>query len=156
MSAIRRDLLLIPWPAWIVAIVVALGLEALLVVRLWTPRPDNMPLWLLVVISVVVPLVVGGVILLCGYVYADARRRGMRALLWLLLAIFIPNMIGYILYFVMRDPLLQPCPGCGTPVKGGFPYCPLCGVGLTPTCPQCKCTIESGWANCASCGSKLN
>ncbi len=45
-------------------------------------------------------------VLLIGYVYADAKRRGMRYVMWTLLAIFIPNAIGIILYFVMRDPLL--------------------------------------------------
>ena len=156
MSATREAVALIPRPAWIVAVVVALGVAALLVMRLWPPSSDQMPLWARVLISTAVPLLVGALILLYGYVYADARRRGMRALLWMLLAIFIPNSIGIILYFVLRDPLLQPCLRCGTPVKTGFAHCPFCGEVLTATCPQCKAAVESGWTNCASCGSKLN
>ena len=52
--------------------------------------------------------------LLClGYVYADARRRAMPAVLWVLLAIFIPNLLGFLLYFALRRPLGSPCPNCG-------------------------------------------
>ena len=52
--------------------------------------------------------------LLVGYVYGDARRRGMNQVLWTLLAIFIPSAIGVILYFILRDPVPVPCPRCGT------------------------------------------
>src|SRR4051794_15250804 len=41
-------------------------------------------------------------LLLVGYIYGDAKRRGMRPLLWALLGFFIPNMIGIILYFILR------------------------------------------------------
>ena len=54
-------------------------------------------------------------ILLVGYVWADAKRRQMNAVLWVLLAIFIPNLIGVILYFILRQPLPVPCPSCRTP-----------------------------------------
>ena len=120
MSATREAVALIPRPAWIVSVVAALGVAALLVMRLWTPSSDQMPLWARVLISTAVPLLVGALILLYGYVFADARRRGMRALLWMLLAIFIPNSIGIILYFVLRDPLLQPCLRCQALVKTGY------------------------------------
>ena len=55
----------------------------------------------------------GAYVLLVGYVYGDARRRGMNHVLWTLLAIFIPNAIGIILYFILRDPVPVPCPTCG-------------------------------------------
>ena len=43
-----------------------------------------------------------------GYVYGDAKRRQMRAWAWVVAASFIPNLIGFILFFVFRGPL----PGC--------------------------------------------
>lgn len=52
-------------------------------------------------------------ILLIGYVYGDAQRRGMRHVMWTLLAFFIPDGIGIIVYFILRDPLMKKCPGCG-------------------------------------------
>ena len=51
-------------------------------------------------------------VLLVGYVYGDSRRRGMNHVLWTLLAIFIPNAIGIILYFILREPVPLPCPAC--------------------------------------------
>src|SRR5271156_976900 len=51
-------------------------------------------------------------VLLIGYVNGDAKRRGMRYVMWTLLAILIPNAIGVILYFILRDPPLKPCPRC--------------------------------------------
>jgi RNA polymerase subunit RPABC4/transcription elongation factor Spt4 len=94
-------------------------------------------------------------VLLIGYVYADAKRRGMRHVMWTLLAIFIPDAIGIILYFILRDPPMKACPGCGQLAKAGFTFCPHCGTSLQPTCPNCGRAVELGWANCPHCGTKL-
>jgi RNA polymerase subunit RPABC4/transcription elongation factor Spt4 len=94
-------------------------------------------------------------VLLIGYVYADAKRRGMRHVMWTLLAIFIPDAIGIIIYFILRDPLMKPCPGCSQVLKSGYTFCPYCGASLLPTCPNCGRSVELGWANCPSCGTKL-
>src|SRR5580658_3125132 len=38
--------------------------------------------------------------LLClGYVYGDAQRRAMQPILWVLVAIFVPHLLGFLLYF---------------------------------------------------------
>jgi hypothetical protein len=92
-------------------------------------------------------------ILLVGYIYGDARRRGMRPVLWALLAFFIPNAIGIILYFILREPLLVNCPKCGAGTKSAFPFCPSCGTSLAYTCPSCRSAIESGWSHCPRCGT---
>src|SRR5258706_1171266 len=62
-----------------------------------------------------------------GYVYADARRRRMPAWAWVIAAFLIPSLIGFILYFVFRGPLLQPCSSCSKPVRGGEAFCSHCG-----------------------------
>jgi len=97
----------------------------------------------------------GAYVLLVGYVYGDARRRGMNHILWTLLAIFIPNAIGIILYFILRDPLPVPCPSCGTPARKGHAYCASCGAAVRAACPQCRQPVEAGWRNCARCGATL-
>jgi RNA polymerase subunit RPABC4/transcription elongation factor Spt4 len=94
-------------------------------------------------------------VLLIGYVYGDSKRRGMRHVMWTLLAIFIPDMIGVILYFILRDPLMKACPNCAQLAKAGFTFCPHCGTALQPTCPNCGRAVELGWANCPHCGTKL-
>jgi RNA polymerase subunit RPABC4/transcription elongation factor Spt4 len=94
-------------------------------------------------------------ILLIGYVYADAKRRGMRYVMWTWLAALIPDAIGVILYFILRDALPRPCHGCGTVVKAGYTFCPHCGAAMQPTCPQCGKGVEGTWSNCPHCGSGL-
>jgi hypothetical protein len=94
-------------------------------------------------------------VLLVGYVYADARRRGMNQVMWTLLAIFIPSAVGIILYFILRDPIPVPCPSCGTPARKGHAYCAGCGTAVREACPQCRQPVEAGWRNCVRCGEPL-
>jgi hypothetical protein len=62
-----------------------------------------------------------------GYVYGDAKRRQMPAWAWVIAASFIPNLIGFILYFLFRRPLLSPCSSCGKPIRGEEAFCSHCG-----------------------------
>jgi hypothetical protein len=97
----------------------------------------------------------GAYVLLVGYVYGDARRRGMKHVMWTLLAIFIPNAIGIILYFILRDPLPVPCPSCHAPARKGHAFCACCGAAMSTACPACRRPIEASWRNCAHCGAAL-
>ena len=62
-----------------------------------------------------------------GYVYGDAKRRQMPPWVWVIAALFIPNLIGFILYFLFRRPLLDPCRHCGKPIRAGEAFCSHCG-----------------------------
>ena len=93
--------------------------------------------------------------LLIGYVNRDAKRRGMNYVLWTVLVIFIPNAIGYIIYFVVRQPIKGACPQCGATVNPGFNFCPKCKFLLHPACPQCHRGIEGGAAFCPYCSAEL-
>ena len=67
--------------------------------------------------------------LLCvGYVYVDAQRRGMRPLLWALIAALFPHLFGFLLYFALRQPLTPRCPHCGQPVTLDQRFCSWCGA----------------------------
>jgi|SRR6185369_2286195 len=66
-------------------------------------------------------------ILSLGYVYGDAKRRGMSPGLWALVAFMVPNLVGFLLYFLLRNPLSQACAGCGRPIAPGLAFCPHCG-----------------------------
>ncbi len=75
----------------------------------------------------------GGVLiaiwLLClGFVFADARQRAMPPILWTLVAMLVPNLLGFLLYFVMRKPLTVPCPSCHRAIPPDQPFCSWCGT----------------------------
>jgi hypothetical protein len=62
-----------------------------------------------------------------GFVYGDAKRRGMPAVLWTLMVLLTPNMIGFFLYFALRQPLLAECGNCGSGVASSQRFCSACG-----------------------------
>jgi len=106
-------------------------------------------------IGVVGGMFIGCFVLLIGYVNRDARRRGMNAILWTLLAILIPHGLGLILYFILRQPLQRICPQCGTAVQTGFNFCPRCSYKLSPSCPKCQRLVGANDVFCPYCGSSL-
>jgi hypothetical protein len=67
-----------------------------------------------------------------GFVFADARRRGMRAAGWTLVAMLMPNLLGFLLYFVMRRPLAAPCVSCNHSIPVDQPFCAWCGSSRVP------------------------
>jgi zinc-ribbon domain/Phospholipase_D-nuclease N-terminal len=69
--------------------------------------------------------------LLClGFVFADARRRDMRSVLWVLVAALFPHLLGFLLYFVMRHPIAATCTQCGKTVSSHQRFCSWCGTSL--------------------------
>ena len=90
------------------------------------------------------------------YVFYDSRARGMETTLWVLVAAFVPYLIGFVIYFFTRKPLLQPCRGCGKNTPREAVHCPYCGAPMKKICPSCKATAELGFEFCAACGGRLN
>ena len=71
--------------------------------------------------------------LLClGFVFADARQRAMRSVLWVLVAALFPHLLGFLLYFVMRHPIAATCTQCGMTVSNHQRFCSWCGTSLVP------------------------
>jgi Phospholipase_D-nuclease N-terminal len=72
--------------------------------------------------------VVAAAWLLClGFVFADARRRAMRPFLWVLVAALFPHLLGFLLYFVMRQPIASTCSHCARTMALNQPFCSWCG-----------------------------
>jgi hypothetical protein len=77
--------------------------------------------------------------LLClGFVFADARRRAMRPVLWVLVAALFPHLLGFLLYFVMRQPIASTCTHCGQTIPRYQRFCSWCGN------PQILTTSSNG------------
>lgn len=157
MNRFSEEMKIIPRGAWIIAFVICFGLPLLACVYLLS-RPHGevfsrfeVPLLFLLPVFFLFFFY----IVLLGYITGDSRRRGMRPVPWVLLAMFIPNMIGFILYFILRGPLLRGCPQCGASSAATFAFCPSCGATLSDACPSCRNAIEPGWSHCPKCGSTL-
>ena len=154
-----KELGVIPLTARIIALAVYVGLAILIhFLILHDTSPGGTATWPLagrLAFNFLIPVMPLIVILLYGYIYGDAKRRGMRYVMWTLLAIFVPYVIGILLYFILRDPLPSDCPNCHSPVLAKFAFCPSCGTAARPSCPQCGRSIERGWVNCGYCGTKV-
>ena len=58
-------------------------------------------------------------VLSLGYVYGDAARRGMPSILWTMTALLAPNLLGFLLYFLLRKPLVEPGLQCEQAIATG-------------------------------------
>lgn len=154
MNRLSDEMKVIPRRVWTLALILPVVFTGGFLIVVTRATGGGSPLPFLAVL-LFIAVIFSVYVLLLGYIAVDARRRGMRALVWVLLAIFTPSAIGIILYFILRDPLLHPCPRCGAGAKAMFPYCPSCGASLANVCPSCKNAVEPGWSHCARCGAQL-
>ena len=157
-STFKSELKIIPPAAWLVAGIFLLFWFAValpMILGTVTPKPGEPPVWVLAGLLTFAGVVLGLWVVMVFYVNTDSGRRQMSRLLWTLLVIFIPNAIGFIVYFLLRKPIAHPCPKCRAPLQAEFVFCPACGLELAPKCPSCHKAVESGWLSCAFCGAKL-
>ena len=157
MSRFQDNLSVIPRAAKVTAWIVALGCAVLVGILSTFPPDHSEPIPL--VGRILLPMLAFATffiyIALNVYVYGDSKRRGMRYVMWTLLAIFIPDAIGIILYFILRDAMPVTCPSCGTSVLSKFTFCPSCGTSVKPTCSHCGKAVDLAWTHCGHCGSTL-
>jgi Double zinc ribbon len=119
---------------------------------------EPVPLELLAMFGVVTAIatVVSLFVMLMVYIGCDAKRRGMSPVLWVLIALLVPYLIGVLLYFVVREPLPFNCPQCGAAVTAQFNFCPACQFNLRPNCPQCRMAVRAADRFCPHCGFSLH
>jgi hypothetical protein len=153
-STFRSEMSIIPGWAKVLAVAFAICL-LLLVPELIRRDPTPPPKAAQYLIAAVGAMVIAVLVLLIGYVNRDAGRRGMSRVAWTLIVIFVPNALGFILYFLLRKPLLQTCPRCAAVVRPDFNFCPKCDCKLATTCPACSRAVEPGDLFCAHCGADL-
>lgn len=152
---LREEIRVIPKVMYGVAVLVFLGMQALLILVAFRHDLHAPPMAVQVLIATLAGTALGIFTLLVGYVNRDAKRRGMNYVLWTFVVLLVPNAIGYIIYFVVRQPVRGPCPQCGAIVNPAFNYCPKCKFLLHPACPRCHRIIEVGAAFCPYCSAEL-
>jgi hypothetical protein len=143
-------------PRWLIGLAVVLfaaGQVVAQIVHVYTH--SDVPLIAIMGLAAGAALFVSAFLLLFGYINADAKQRGMNSTLWTLLAIFVPYLIGVVVYFVMREPLTYNCPQCGGTVSARFNFCPSCKYNLRPACPQCKREVNASDKYCPHCAQEL-
>jgi hypothetical protein len=104
-------------------------------------------------------LVISCMLFMLGYVYRDAKRRGMHAGLWTLLVLILSGgyfLIGLIIYLLVREPLPYTCPQCAASVNARFNFCPNCKYNLHPACPQCQREVADTDKFCPYCAAELS
>lgn len=84
---------------------------------------------LFILFGIIMPIIIG------VFVYFDARRREMSALMWALVAALVPGLIGIIIYIIvaLNTKTSVRCPVCGQPIKESFNRCPFCAAVLKDT-----------------------
>jgi len=158
MSNFRERIAIIPPTAKVLAGLLGVGMLVLIAFVAQLPPSHNeqpLPPAAKVLLPILCGVLIYAWVMLVGFVYGDAKQRGMRYVMWTWLAVLLPDAIGIILYFILRDALPVTCPTCSTRVNSKFPFCPNCGTALKPRCPQCGQSVELAWANCGQCGTKL-
>lgn len=142
-----------PW-AFFLAALAFVGMIAVLLIATHGDKTAPPPA-VMVLLGILAGTLFACYVLLIGYVNQDAGRRGMSRALWTLLAIFVPNALGIVLYFILRKPRLLNCPQCGVVVEPGFGFCPRCRCRLSPVCPHCQHGVNLGDKFCPYCGGDL-
>jgi predicted amidophosphoribosyltransferase len=117
--------------------------------------PKAPPLWGRILMAFGAGGLVGCYLLMIGYINRDAGRRGMNRIVWTAIALLVPNALGIILYFLLRQSLSAICTHCGGRVQYGYCFCPHCGENLAPQCPHCQHAIHAGDVFCPYCGREV-
>lgn len=153
-TSLGQEVRIVPAWAWILAAIAFVAVQYgfnVIIAR----QPDAPPAWARPLIGLLMGLLVAAYLVFVGYVNRDAKRRGMPRIIWTCVAAFIPNALGIIIYFVLRQPLRSACPQCGTFVQSEFNFCPQCNYKLSAGCPHCQRAVSPADVYCPYCGTSL-
>jgi len=154
-SVVAREIRIVPVWAWALAAVAFIAAQWYFNIAIvHHPRPPAA--WARPVLGLFAGIGGGAYLLIIGYVNRDSKRRRMSPLLWTLVALIIPNGMGILLYFVLRQPFTGTCPQCGRAIEVDFKFCPRCSQKLGPNCPQCQRSVQADDSYCPYCGTSLD
>lgn len=153
-NLLAREIKIVPWWAWALAVIPFVAAQWYFNFQI-VRHPHPPPLGLRPLFGLLAGVAGAIYLLLIGYVNRDSRRRGMSPLLWTLVAILVPNLLGILLYFVLRQPPVRSCPECGGTVRAEFNFCPRCSCKLAPSCRECQRVVGISDDYCPYCGSSL-
>lgn len=153
-TGLAREIKLVPSWAWGLAGIAFVAAQWFFNIEL-ARHAGGPPAWSRPILGLLAGLGASCYLLLIGYINRDAKRRGMSPVLWTIMSVIIPNALGIILYFLLRQPLGSACPQCGNTVQMGFNFCPRCSYKLSPSCPQCQRLVGPNDVYCPYCGTSM-
>ena len=153
-TGFSAEIKIVPVWAWALAGIVFIAAQIVFNgLGLW--HSGGPPAWCRALLGLLAGVGGGCFLLLIGYINRDAKRRGMSPTLWTIMACVIPNALGIILFFLLRQPRSSACPQCGNAVQTGFNFCPRCNHKLGPSCPQCQRVVSVNDVYCPYCGTAV-
>jgi RNA polymerase subunit RPABC4/transcription elongation factor Spt4 len=148
---------LIPWWSVVLAVGFFFAIQALLHLVLIPRDPNPKPLYFTVIWGILLGMFFAFYMLIIGYVTRDSKRRGMFTAMWVLIMIsLLPSGVGFVVYFLLRQPVQMSCPHCKAGVAEEFNFCPSCQFQLNPVCDHCQRALGAGHAYCPHCGSAVS
>ena len=153
-TGFSAEIRIVPLWAWALAIIAFVAAQIVFNGAMHR-HPGAPPAWCMAILGLLAGFGGGCFLLLIGYINRDAKRRGMSPTLWTIMAVIIPNALGIILYFLLRQPRGSVCPQCGNTVQSGFNFCPRCSHQLSPSCPQCQRLVGANDIFCPYCAASL-
>jgi DNA-directed RNA polymerase subunit RPC12/RpoP len=108
--------------------------------------------------TIVLILILALIISIGVFVYKDAPKHGMDPVIWTLISVLVPNLIGFIIYLVVRSGKKEElkCSSCGKTVDSEYVKCPYCGNRLKGTCSNCGKAVNQDWESCPYCSTNID
>ena len=102
------------------------------------------------VVVLAIPIIIG------YYVCRDAKWRSMDAVLWTVVALLAPGLIGLTIYLIVRGNNADLiCPVCEKESSNNYVLCSYCRNPLKACCKNCSTVIDPLRKLCPQCGTEI-
>jgi hypothetical protein len=155
-SQFQQDAKFIPWWSYVLAALFFVGIQLLINFVLAPSDPRPRPRAYTAVWGLLFGMFLAFYMLMIGFVVRDSKRRGMNPVVWtLILVSLLPSGLGFIVYFLLREPVTCRCPHCRQQVGNDQNFCTQCSFQLKPICSACRRALDDDDQYCAQCGAAV-
>lgn len=142
---------------WVITCIIMIGIAGIGVlvgVSATINERDIMPLTVMGIFLLIFILIL---ILIGVAVYKDAKKLQLDPWMWTLIVMYVPYLIGLIIYLVVRgnEKKRNRCVNCGSPIESDYNICPHCGHELSKVCGSCGKYVNKKFKICPYCGKDL-